>query len=159
MQGDKKLYTFCGLLCLFVVIFDHASKFTILAFIPSGTVVNICPYINLLLTFNFGTSFGLLSPSTAFQYYMMIGLTIACLIFLGFVFLKLKTSAEKIFCSILMGGAIGNLVDRALHGAVVDFVDIYYQNWHWPAFNFADSCITCSVIALILYNLFSKKVS
>ena len=157
METDRKLLMFCGLLCFFIIIFDQATKFTALAFIPTGTVISVCPSINLLLTFNFGTSFGLLSPNNAFQYYLVVGLTICCLVFLTFVFLKLKTAIERILCSILIGGAVGNLLDRFLHGAVVDFIDVYYKDFHWPAFNFADACITCSVAGLIIYNLFSKK--
>lgn len=158
MLNSKRLYIFCSLLCLFVVTFDQATKFTVLAFIPQGTVVSICPCVNLLLTFNFGTSFGLLSPSTPVQYYLLVALTICCLSFFVYVFCKLKSAFERIFCSILIGGALGNLLDRFLHGAVVDFVDVYYGTLHWPAFNFADTCITCSVIALLGYNLFSKRV-
>ncbi|MBQ9335509.1 MAG: signal peptidase II, partial [Alphaproteobacteria bacterium] len=59
--------------------------------------------------------------------------------------------------SVLIGGAIGNLIDRFIHGAVIDFVDIHYKTWHWPAFNFADMCISCSVIAMIVYNMFAKE--
>ena len=159
MQNNKKVYIFSLLLCFFVIVFDQASKWSILAFIPTGTVINIFPSVNLILTFNFGTSFGLLSPNTMVQSYMIIGLTMLCLIFLIYVFFKLKTTTEKILSSLLIGGAIGNLIDRFYHGAVVDFIDVYYNNWHWPAFNFADACISCSVIYLLFYNLLSKKVS
>ncbi len=159
MKSTNKLNMFYIMLCLFIIIFDQAMKFSALAFIPTGTVINVCPSINLLLTFNFGTSFGLLSPSNAMQYYLIIILTICCIIFISFVFSKLKTVFEKVLCIILIGGAVGNLLDRFLHGAVIDFIDVYYKNFHWPAFNFADACITCGVIGLILYNLFSKKVS
>ncbi len=159
MQNNKKVYIFSLLLCFFVIVFDQASKWSILAFIPTGTVINIFPSVNLILTFNFGTSFGLLSPNTMVQSYMIIGLTMFCLIFLIYVFFKLKTTTEKILSSLLIGGAIGNLIDRFYHGAVVDFIDVYYNNWHWPAFNFADACISCSVIYLLFYNLLSKKVS
>ena len=159
MQNNKKIYIFSLLLCFFVIVFDQASKWSILAFIPTGTVINIFPSVNLILTFNFGTSFGLLSPNTMVQSYMIIGLTMFCLIFLIYVFFKLKTTTEKILSSLLIGGAIGNLIDRFYHGAVVDFIDVYYNNWHWPAFNFADACISCSVIYLLFYNLLSKKVS
>lgn len=159
MQTNKKIYIFSFLLCLFVIVFDQATKWSILAFIPTGVVINVCPFVNLLLTFNFGTSFGLLSPNTITQAYMLIGLTALCLIFLIYVFFKLKTTTEKILSSLLIGGAIGNLLDRFYHGAVIDFIDVYYNNWHWPAFNFADACISCSVISLLIYNLLSKKAS
>ncbi|GHT89187.1 hypothetical protein FACS1894113_3580 [Alphaproteobacteria bacterium] len=56
----------------------------------------------------------------------------------------------------IIGGAIGNLIDRFTHGAVVDFIDVYYKNWHWPAFNIADSFICCGAIYLMLFNLLSQ---
>ena len=157
MQNNKKVYIFSLLLCFFVIVFDQASKWSILAFIPTGTVINIFPSVNLILTFNFGTSFGLLSPNTMVQSYMIIGLTMLCLIFLIYVFFKLKTTTEKILSSLLIGGAIGNLIDRFYHGAVVDFIDVYYNNWHWPAFNFADSAIVCGACLLILDGAINRQ--
>lgn len=157
MRNNQKVMCFSLLLSVFVIIFDQATKWSILAFIPNGGVIKICPYFNLLLTFNYGTSFGLLSPNTILQSYMIIGLNILCIIFLVYVFFKLRTIFEKILTSILIGGSCGNLLDRFFHGAVVDFIDLYYGSFHWPAFNFADICISCSVLALLLFNLFSRK--
>jgi signal peptidase II len=75
--------------------------------------------------------------------------------FMLYLFFKLRTASEQILCSLLIGGAISNLLDRFFHGGVVDFIDMHYMNWHWPAFNIADSFISCSAIGLILCNLFS----
>ena len=158
-KKSKKVQIFSLLLCVFVIIFDQATKWSVLAFLPQGSIINICPFLNLILTFNFGTSFGLLSPDTIMEYYMIIALSILCIIFLIYVFIKLKNTAEQILCSLLIGGAIGNLMDRFFHGAVVDFIDVYYNNWHWPAFNIADGFISCSAIALLIYNLFSSEKS
>jgi signal peptidase II len=58
---------------------------------------------------------------------------------------------------LVVGGAIGNLLDRFLHGAVVDFIDVHYGNWHWPAFNIADSFISVSIVCLVIFNLFLSK--
>ena len=157
MINKNSIYILCGLLFLFVVIFDQATKFSILAFIPNGTSVSICEYINLVVVYNYGTSFGLLHPSNMLQHYMMIGLTIGCVTFLSYTFFKLHNLIEKVLCSILIGGAVGNLIDRFIHGAVVDFIDIYYNHWHFPAFNFADACISCSVICFLLKSFFSKN--
>ena len=154
MIRDKKLTWFCLVLCAFSILIDQASKWSILAFPPPGRFLNVFPGLNLVLTFNFGTSFGLLSPNTLLEYYFIIALTIICVLFLIYVFFKLKAPIEQLLCSLLIGGAIGNLLDRFFHGAVVDFIDVYYKNWHWPAFNLADSFITCGAIGLVLYNLF-----
>lgn len=157
MNKNRKINVLCAIVGLFVIIFDQAIKFSVLAFVPNGTHIAICPHVNLVLTYNYGTSFGLLSPSNALQYYLMIALMFFCIAFVIYVYTKLHRTIEKLFCSLLIGGAIGNLIDRFMHGAVVDFVDVYYNTWHWPAFNFADACISCSVGLLILYNLLTTK--
>lgn len=157
MTEQGKLYTFCGLVCFFVILFDQATKFAVLAFIPSNALVPVCRGINLVLTLNYGTSFGLLSPNNVTQFYMIVALTLGCIVFILYMLLSMRNTIEKFFCSMLIGGAIGNLIDRFIHGAVIDFVDIHYKTWHWPAFNFADMCISCSVIAMIVYNMFAKE--
>lgn len=157
MKQNKKINVLCAIVGLFVIIFDQAIKFSVLAFVPNGTHIAVCSNINLVLTYNYGTSFGLLHPSNALQYYLMIALMFFCIVFVTYVYTKLHRTTEKLLCSLLIGGAIGNLIDRFVHGAVVDFVDVYYNTWHWPAFNFADACISCSVVLLILYNLISPK--
>jgi signal peptidase II len=153
----KKGRWFSVLLSLFVVIFDQATKWSILAFLPMGTLVNVCPCVNLVLTFNTGTSFGLLASTTVIHYYLIIALTILCILFLICMFVRLRTIVEQVLCAFIIGGAIGNLLDRFFHGAVVDFIDLYYETWHWPAFNIADSFISTSAFLLIIYNLFSKE--
>jgi signal peptidase II len=157
-KNRKKIHAFCALLCLFAIVFDQAVKWSILAFLPRNGVTSIFPGFNLLITFNTGTSFGLLSPNSAFECYIIITLSILCIGFLIYMFFKLKAFIEKIFFGLLIGGAIGNLLDRFFHGAVVDFMDVYYKDWHWPAFNFADAFISSSVVLLIAYNVFSKNV-
>ena len=151
--SKRRYYTFCGLVGLFIIIFDQATKFAILAFVPISTSIEVCPNINLTLTFNSGTSFGFLSPSNEIQYYLIIILTVCCIAFICYMLTTMKNLMEKLLCSMLISGAMGNLIDRFIHGAVIDFVDIYYKNWHFPAFNFADACISCSVIILIIYSL------
>ena len=154
---SKKTSTFCLVICCFSILLDQAAKWSILAFLPRGSVVSVFPCFNLVLTFNFGTSFGLLSPNTVLEHYLIIALAVGCIIFLLYIFFKLKNTVEQVACALLIGGAIGNLLDRFFHGAVVDFIDIYYNNWHWPAFNIADAFISCSALALILYNLFCSN--
>lgn len=157
MTNVKKLNAFCLLLAIFVIIFDQATKFSILAFLPRNANVNLLPGVNLVLMFNFGTSFGLLSPNTVMEYYLIIAITILAVVFLVYMFFKVKIPTEKVLCSLIIGGAIGNLYDRFVHGAVVDFIDVYYKNWHWPAFNIADSFISVSAILLIIINIFGSK--
>lgn len=154
---NKKNLIFCILLCLLTIILDQASKWVILSYLNFNSSINVFDGFNLVLVFNYGTSFGLLSPNTVHGTYCLMGLSLLLIIILFVAFFKFRNSIEKILLSMLIGGAIANLIDRIFHGAVIDFIDIYYKNWHWPAFNIADISITCSASCLILYNLFRRK--
>ncbi|MDR0942401.1 MAG: signal peptidase II [Holosporales bacterium] len=158
MTNLRKVHFFSIFIILFTVVFDQATKWSVLAFLERGEVVEICPYVNLVLHFNFGTSFGLLSPANSMQKNMIIALTIFCVLLLIYMFFKLRSPTEKALCGFLIGGAIGNLIDRFIHGGVIDFIDVYYASWHWPAFNAADFFISSSAVLLLLCNLFSKKI-
>jgi signal peptidase II len=136
-----------------VIVFDQASKWSVLAFLERGSVVEVCKYVNIILSYNLGTSFGLLSPATETQRCLIIVLSVLCISFLIYVFCKLRVITEKVLCGALIGGAISNLIDRFIHGGVVDFVDAHYEGWHWPAFNVADSVISLSAIFLIITSL------
>ncbi|MDR2458855.1 MAG: signal peptidase II [Holosporales bacterium] len=156
MTNLRRAHLFSILLGTFVVVFDQATKWSVLAFVERGTVIRVCKYANIVLTYNLGTSFGLLAPGTEVQKCMIIMLSIILVIFLVYVFCKLASIIEKVFCSLLIGGAIGNIIDRFVHGGVVDFIDIHYEDWHWPAFNIADSFITTSVVLLVIVSLTRK---
>jgi signal peptidase II len=106
---------------------------------------------------NSGTSFGLLAPHTMTEFYLIIVATVLCISFLFYLFFKLRTTIEKVLCVFISGGAVGNLIDRFCHGAVIDFIDLHYRGWHWPAFNIADSFISIGAISLVVYNLFCTK--
>ena len=154
---NKSNLIFCTLLCILSITLDQASKWYMLAFIPINYSVAIFPWFNFVLYLNYGTSFGLLSPSNLFEFYSIITVSIFCIILLIYAFIKFNDPIEKISLSILIGGAIGNVIDRFIHGAVVDFIDLHYGELHWPAFNLADAFILCSTIYLILYNIFKSK--
>jgi signal peptidase II len=147
------------MIAVFVVVFDQAVKWSVLAFLYPGQIIEIFPSFNLVLMMNAGTSFGLLDPHTLLQSHLIIILTILCILYLIYFFLKLNTICERVLCAFIIGGAIGNLLDRFFHGAVVDFIDLYYKEWHWPAFNVADSFISIGVISILIYNLLILKES
>ena len=153
---SKRTLTFCVLLCSLTIILDQASKWVILSNLNVNSVIRVFTSFNLVLALNYGTSFGLLVPNTMYGVYCLMTMSVLLIIILLFAFVKFRNSIEKILLSVLIGGAISNLIDRIIHGAVIDFIDIYYKNWHWPAFNIADIAITCSALGLILYNLFKK---
>ncbi|MDR1288969.1 MAG: signal peptidase II [Holosporales bacterium] len=155
---NKQISIFCILLFFFIVVFDQATKWSILAFLPPGQVIDIFPsFLNLVLVMNSGTSFGLLAPHTMTEFYLIIAATVLCISFLFYLFFKLRATIEKVLCVFISGGAVGNLIDRFCHGAVIDFIDLHYRGCHWPAFNIADSFISIGAISLVVYNLFCTK--
>lgn len=109
-------------------------------------------WLNLTLAHNYGAAFSFLSDAGGWQRWLFTGLASVVTVILIVWLFRLK-SEEKLVAAALgmiIGGAVGNLIDRILNGYVVDFIDVYYRDWHWPAFNLADSAITGGVILLLL---------
>jgi signal peptidase II len=137
-----------------VIIFDQATKLITLNQIAEHGSRKITSFLNWVLVYNPGAAFSFLADGHGWQKWFFIGIgTIAVIVML---WLLKRHSTQGIFCfsiALILGGAIGNLVDRFVHGAVVDFIDIYYQQFHWPAFNVADSSITLGTFLLIVDEL------
>ena len=108
---------------------------------------------NLVLTFNQGVSFGLFSGEASWQPYLLSALALAISIGL-FVWLAKQPSRHlAIAVGLIVGGAVGNIIDRLRISAVVDFLDFHWGDWHWPAFNLADSAITLGVISILVVDI------
>lgn len=135
-----------------VIALDQLSKWVMVARIMvPPRIIEITEFFNLKLTYNTGVSFGLFGGDSAWQPYALS--LLAVLISAGLL-LWLKYQPQRLFaCAVglIVGGALGNVVDRLRVGAVVDFLDFHLGSWHWPAFNLADSAIVVGV-ALILYD-------
>ena len=143
------------LISILAVFIDQLSKWWILVFVMDPPkVISVTPFFNLVLTWNKGVSFGMFNDQGDSG--ALILSTIAILITLVLIFwlFKAKTNITAIGLSAIIGGAIGNVIDRLTHGAVLDFLDFYVNNVHWPAFNAADSFITIGAITLIWESLF-----
>jgi len=122
--------------------------------------VELTSWLNLTLAHNYGAAFSFLSDAGGWQRWFFTVLAVVVTGVLIVWLLRLKP-AEKLIAAglaLIIGGAIGNLSDRIRHGYVVDFIDVYYRDWHWPAFNLADSAITCGVILLLLDGLILSAV-
>lgn len=133
-----------------VLLLDQATKQLALEQLTLHEPVALLPFLNLTLVFNKGAAFGFLSSASGWQNVFFI---IVALVACGVILTLLRQTRERLFAVALvlvLGGAIGNLVDRLIYGYVIDFVDVYYQSWHWPAFNIADSAITIGALLLIL---------
>ena len=126
-----------------LIIFDQLSKQWALENIfNTQQIIEINSFFNLVPVWNKGISFGLLSNIVDINFFMIIITTIISMLSLSL--------------ALIISGAIGNLIDRFRHEAVVDFIDIHISNYHWPAFNFADSYITIGAF-LYIYTIFTSQ--
>ena len=140
------------LLALLVLVLDQASKAWVMAVFQPYEVQRVLPVFNLTLVFNEGAAFSFLSNAGGWQRWFFVGLT--SLISLGILLWLLRLKASErltgLALALILGGALGNLVDRLRLGRVTDFLDFHWQSWHWPAFNLADSAITLGVMLMLL---------
>jgi signal peptidase II len=113
--------------------------------------IEVLPFFDLTMVWNQGVSFGMFQSGNIWP------LTIIALVistFFAVWLARAKSWVEGISLSLIIGGALGNVIDRFHFGAVADFIDIYYQDWHYPAFNLADSFITVGIVILVIHSLF-----
>jgi signal peptidase II len=141
-----------GLIALAVVLLDQASKVWAEQALAYGRPVEVFSWFNLTLVYNRGAAFSFLSDAGGWQrgFFILIGL-VAVVILLGWLRrLSPRERWQGLGLALILGGAVGNLIDRARYGYVVDFIDWHYAGWHWPTFNVADSAITAGVVLLLL---------
>jgi signal peptidase II len=138
-------------LSLLAVILDQMSKFAIADSMQLYQSISIMPYFNLTYVHNTGAAFSFLSEAGGWQRWFFAGLAfvISVVIAVWLARLKQQETLLAVALSLVLGGAIGNLIDRLAYGYVIDFLDVYYQTWHWPAFNIADSAITLGVMLML----------
>ena len=133
-----------------VVALDQASKFVAVAALAGKSPVEVTPFFNLVLVYNRGAAFSFLAGAGGWQRELFTA--IAVIASLWIVWLLRRYPQQTLFClalSLVLGGAVGNVIDRVMIGAVVDFLDFHAYGWHWPAFNVADSAITCGAVLLV----------
>jgi signal peptidase II len=118
--------------------------------------IEVTSWLNMTLAHNYGAAFSFLSDAGGWQRWLFTGLASVVTVVLVVWLLRLPAN-EKLTAaalSLVIGGAVGNLFDRIMNGYVVDFIDVFYQGHHWPAFNLADSAITGGVILLLVDGIF-----
>ena len=141
------------LLAAITVVFDQFTKALVLAFLEPYQAVEWAPFLSCVLVFNTGISFGLFAGETALLRWVLIGLALAVSVLLASWLYKEKRLRVASALGLILGGAIGNVVDRIFRHAVVDFLDLHIGGWHWPAFNLADSAITVGVVLYVFTSL------
>ncbi len=140
-----------------VILLDQISKAWISSHFVYGESMPVTSYFNLVLAHNQGAAFSFLNDAGGWQRWMFSA--IALIASAWIIWLLRKHSVQKLFCfglAMILGGALGNLIDRVAYGYVVDFLDFYWIANHFPAFNLADSAITCGA-ALLLWDSFVDK--
>ncbi|BEI34135.1 signal peptidase II [Polynucleobacter sp. HIN5] len=147
-ESSSKWYV---LLALGVLIADQITKWWAQMSLPMAQAIKVTDFLNWFLIYNPGAAFSFLSQADGWQrwFFTVIGIVAAVVI----IWLLQKNTHDRPFClalSLILGGAIGNVLDRLLYGAVVDFIDVHYDGWHWPAFNIADSAISIGATLIVI---------
>lgn len=141
-------------LALGVVLLDQATKELAEAYLVRHRPVEILPHLNLTLTYNTGAAFSFLRDAGDWKRWLLSGLAVIVSLAIGVWLARLPARSGWLASalSLVLGGAVGNLVDRLFRpgGGVVDFIDVYYAGWHWPAFNVADSAISVGAVMLLV---------
>ncbi len=135
-----------------VVMLDQASKLAVLRLLEPHQTLPVLPGFNLTLAFNRGASFSFLADAGGWQRWLFSAISVAASVVI--VALLRRTAPGDALnatgLSLVLGGAVGNLIDRLWLGHVIDFFDVYYRAWHFPAFNIADSAISLGAALLVL---------
>lgn len=147
-------------LALVIAVADQATKAWVQAALSAYEPVAVTPFFNLVLVHNTGAAFSLLAGAGGWQRWFFIVLTVA--IAAAVIVWVVRSSAEgyratPLALSLVLGGAVGNLIDRLRFGHVIDFLDVHAGGWHWPAFNVADAAITGGAILLVALALTGRE--
>lgn len=145
-------------LATLVLALDQLSKWVIVSRVMQPPrVIEVTPFFNLVMGWNRGISFGLFNSGVDWGAWVLTGVALGISGVLAVWMSRTKRVRLVVALAFVIGGAIGNAVDRVRFGAVADFLDVHFAGYHWPAFNVADSAITLGAIILVLDALFAPK--
>lgn len=148
-------------LALVVIVLDQLTKYWADATLQLYWPKQIMPGLNFMLSYNTGAAFSFLADAGGWQRWFFITLALGVSAFI-ISWLRRLTHEERwmaIALTLILGGAIGNVIDRVYLGHVVDFIDVHAYGWHWPAFNIADSAITVGAVMMVIDGLRGRKNS
>jgi len=143
-----------------VIVVDQASKQVALATLSLHQPVPVMPLFNITLVYNEGAAFSFLSDAGGWQrwFFSLLAIAISALIVFWIKGLPRDRVWTAAGLALVLGGALGNLIDRLVYGYVIDFIDVYFRTYHWPTFNIADTAITVGAAILIFVQIFFHKV-
>ena len=146
-------------LSLILVIADQLTKMMVLGSLKLYESIEITSFLSLTHVHNYGAAFSFLADEDGWQQYFLV--SISAIASIAIILWMSKTSTNQpyklIALSLILSGAIGNLIDRAVFGFVIDFINLHYQDFYWPVFNVADTAITLGVILLLLVDFKQDK--
>ena len=155
LEKDKAHSLDWLLLSLFVLILDQLSKNYVVTSFQLYETKPIMSWLNLTLAYNTGAAFSFLNNGGGWQRWLFIGIGLGVSSWLVIWLYQTSSRHKLLACglALIVGGALGNVWDRILLGYVIDFIEVYYRHWHWPAFNVADSaiCVGAFMVALSIY--------
>ena len=145
------------LMSIIILILDQATKVLVASYIPYESYIEVSSFFKLVNFHNTGAAFSFLHNAGGWQRYFLIFITLIAVVWIIFMLIKNKHIPIISFSLLLiLGGALGNLIDRIRLGYVVDFIYLHIDSWYWPAFNIADSAI-CVGAGLLVYDMFKRK--
>lgn len=151
--GGRRLWPWLAI-ALVIVLLDQFTKTLIVGYYELGQSTVVTPFFNIVRAHNTGAAFSFLAGASGWQRWFFLGIGVVAVGFI--VFMLHRHGHQRLFAwalTLVLGGAVGNVIDRALHGYVVDFLDFHAAGWHFPAFNVADCGISVGAALLILDEL------
>lgn len=158
MRAEKRLFIIGIAIATAMLVADQLSKWLILSEVlvpPDHLVVEVLPFFNLALVWNYGISFGIFAAQR--QPFMLVAMSSVILLVLLVWLYRNNSRLVAWALGLVIGGAVGNVIDRLRFGAVVDFLDFHIGAYHWPAFNLADSCIFIGVVLLCASSMLLER--
>jgi len=140
-----------------IFLADQASKYVVYEFTPYGWVQAVTSFFNLVHVWNYGAAFSFLADAGGWQRFFFGGIALLVSTLLIYMLRKPLAMLERLSYAMLLGGALGNGLDRGVRGYVVDFLDFHVFGWHWPAFNVADIGIVCGAALLVCASLLQTR--
>ena len=137
-----------------MILLDQLSKITITRLFSYGESMPVTGFFNLVLAYNKGAAFSFLAAEGGWQRYFFTAIGVVAAIVI--IAMLKRNAGQRMFCwalALILGGAIGNVIDRVMYGHVIDFLDVHIVGWHWPAFNIADSAICIGAVLFVLDEL------